>query len=195
MKLAPTVRQHIPRAHRKNALKWIRKAIRTYRRDSDPQRTSTSPSVSEQRPQLLKVATYSAKLTELLDGLTAAVAVELSPKRTDPPLDKIASSLRHLKSAAERAHQSLADVGKGAPKDAAFDGLLSHLITAWSRAYPRQHGVTRNSDKYHGALVDFIREVLDCEKIRYTSGLGKRLYNFDLPFRSLPGATEHRRKK
>jgi hypothetical protein len=195
MKLAPTVRQHFPLAHRKKALMWIRKAIHTYRRDAAPRRASSRPTVSEQRPQLLKIAAHSEKLAGLLDALTAAVAIQLSPKMTDPQLDQVTKSLRHLHAASKRAHQALAVAGKRAPKDQAFDSLLSNLIIAWSRAHPKDHGVTRNSDTYHGALLDFTREVLDCEQIPHTSGLGKRLYNFDLPFRSLPGETEHPRKK
>jgi hypothetical protein len=183
--LTSAVAAAIPADQREATLEHVRGAFNSYRRDK--RKPVTRLSVSAQRKELKKIAAYSAKLQQALGALTAEVALHLSPRRGDPFVGEHSASLEKLEAHATRAWKALANADKRKPKDAALHELLVSLVTAWSRAFPKQHGVTRNAthgNDYHGPLFDFVRELLAVEKIN-CADLGGRLYYLDLPWRKI----------
>jgi hypothetical protein len=175
----------IPADNRKATLDYVRQAFKTYRRDK--RMPVTHLSVSAQRKELKKIISYAAKLNEALESLTPEVAIHLSPRSGDPFAGEHIASLEKLKVHAAQAWKTLANANKRKPKDAALHDLLVNLVNAWGRAFPKQHGVTRNAadgNVYHGPLLEFVAALLESKKIK-CSGLGGRLYYLDVPWRKI----------
>ena len=181
--LASAVNEAIPPSNREATLEYVTKAFNTYRREKA--RKNIRPSVSAQRKELKKIVSYCQKLNLTLGSLTAEVAIRLSPRVGDPLVDQHCASLNKLQDHAENAWKVLANADKRKPKDEAFHDLLVHLVIAWSRVYPKKHGVTRNAadgTEYHGPLLEFVDSLFKIENIKCVN-LGHRLYYIDLPWR------------
>jgi hypothetical protein len=166
----------------------VQAALNTYRRDCE-RRGGPSFIVRhgvEQRKKLANVVKYSKLLSENLVGITDHYPIESR--------FPIRATLDALAADAEQARARIATANKGASKDPAFHDLLVNLTIAWSREFPKgtriPHGVTRRgaTEDYHGPLLDFVRKILDDEKIEHRN-LGGRLYNLDLPWRKRPRQT------
>lgn len=169
------------------ALAYVAGALATYRREK---RGAAAPSISSQRAQLKKAASYAGKLSACLKSLNAETSVYLTPTANDLWPQQWWESIDKLKAHAEGAYKAMATARKTAPKDPALHSLLQTLSLVWHQSHPRQYGVTRGSHggdahKYGGPFLDFAHAVLTIEGIKLTySALGKRLYNDHLHWKS-----------
>ncbi len=162
------------------AVAGVHAALNAYRRNK---RRPSASSITAQRAQLKKAAHYAAKLSACLQVLNAETSVYLTPSKNDLWPSQYCEHLDKLKAHAERAHKAMADVRRDAPKDPALHELLVTLTVLWSRAHPKQRGVTRSGggitvegDVYRGPLLEFVSDVLKIAGIEHTrTGLGKRL--------------------
>lgn len=171
------VKAAMPASRRAEALAYVRGAIGAYRQDK---RGSRRPSVSAQRVELKKAIGYATKLRACLEGLTPEVAIYLPERMGDTDVVQYRAMLERLKERVGHAHAATAEANRTRSKDPALYELLGSLRLVWSKAHPKQLGVTWNGadDKYHGPFLDFAHGVLQAEGITYTyPALGKRLYN------------------
>lgn len=136
-------------------------------------------SVAESRGQLEKVAQTADKLRALIDELPDGARTHLG----FPPSHYTLAAPNPLSVLSERAraYQSSVQRGSGRPKNSNLHGLLEELATLWENELPNAKGISkdgRGAVPYKGPLFDFVRSLLDAEKVRYQSSdaLGRQLY-------------------
>jgi hypothetical protein len=176
LKLASVIRNHISATQKRAAiLLRVRKAIRTFQRDSKQSRAPSS-----RRDTLAMIAAQSGKLATLLKSLDARAATALTPTSKIAWPTDIAKTLTDLQKRAKRAHGSLAHINRRAPKNVPYHDLLVNLTTAWRRENPKRDGVTKRgaTGEYGGPLLKFVGDVLASAKIGERD-LGRRLYKLE----------------
>lgn len=68
--------------------------------------------------------------------------------------------------------------GRGRPRDTRLESLLINIAVQFHVAKPSTPGVTKRGQRYSGALLNFVRQVLDAAEIKAGErGLGRLIYN------------------
>jgi len=68
--------------------------------------------------------------------------------------------------------------GRGRPRDTQLESLLINIAVQFHVAKPTTPGVTKRGQIYSGALVDFVRQVLEAGEIQAaTRNLGRLIYS------------------